>query len=168
MGLLSQAADWFKARETPIECYYRDGHGRYAFAVDVANQRFIVAAKQYLDGGNASFFADKVVQRAIDQEALLLLFLKNHRLVFDPRTVEMIGDHNATQQTDRKRRGEHWIDVTADAGVDFRRWYDGDAAPDAPGDHIDTDDRDRDRDDRPDRPWDIQSYAGPADGDADE
>lgn len=158
MGLLSHAADWFKARQTGIERWYEDGHGRYAFAVDVNDQRFIVAAKTYLDGGKASFFADKVIQRAIDQDALVLLFLKDHRLVFDPETVNVIGDHDATQQTDRKRRGENWVDVNADVGVDFRRWYDGDAEPDAPSDYIDN------RDDQPDRPWDVGAYGGDADG----
>lgn len=151
--LLNQAADWFKARKTIVDAWYTDENGRYAFRVTVDGQPFIVGAKKYLDSGNASFMGKKVVQRAIDQEALLLLFVKSdgRRLVFDPRTVDQLGDHGSTARADRKARGEAWIDISIDAAVDFRDWYDHGDQPQPPR-RIDT------ADDAPNRPWDVTAW----------
>ena len=154
MAMLDQAADWFKGRKTSIRSWYEDDQGRYAFAVVVDGQSFVVVAKKYLNDGQASFMSKKVVQRAIDTDALVLLFVgSGKRLVFDPDTVMEAGQHGATHEDQRKARGEDWVDVDADLGVSFRRWYDGDAEPTRLGDIID------ESDDRPDRPCDVTAWS---------
>lgn len=129
-NLLSNAAEWFKARETRIDSWYSDDQGRYAFRVSVDDQPMIVTAKKYLNDGDASFFAEKVVQRARDRNALILLFVfqSGQRLLFDPATVQEAGEE-AVGDDSRRKRGETWIDVDADIACDFRRWYDGTASP---------------------------------------
>lgn len=152
MSLLTNAADWFKARDTRIEAWYDDDGGRYGFRVTVDDQPFIVVAKQYLNDGQASFFEGKVVQRGIDTDALILLFTANgKRLVFDPETVDAIGDHGMAEVATRKNRGERWVDVDADVSVSFEAWVDHGEEPPAPEDF-------GAGDDRPATPWDVTSW----------
>lgn len=130
-SLLSDAADWFKRRETVVQTWYDDDVGRYAFKVTVDGQPMIVTAKEYLNDGDASFFADKVVQRAKDQDALILLFVFNSgkRLLFRPTTVQEVGVHRTAEQK-RQKRGEDWIDIDSDHAASFRGWYEGREEPD--------------------------------------
>lgn len=129
-SLLPDAAEWFKARETRIGSWYSDDQGRYAFRVTLDGHPLIVTAKKYLNDGKASFFAEKVVQRARDQNALILLFVfdSGQRLLFDPAAVQEAGEEVVAEDA-RRKRGENWIDVDADLAADFRRWYDGDDEP---------------------------------------
>lgn len=153
-SLLANAADWFKGRRTHIDGWYEDDTGRYAFSVTVDGQRFIVCAKKYLQDGKASFMADKVVQRAIDQEAYILLFTDgDRRMVFDPVTIDRDGEHGTTARDDRKARGERWIDVDADLSVPFRSWYDGRATPPEPSTPPEPD-----PDSPVERPWDVTEW----------
>lgn len=124
MPMLRNAQEWFKARKTRIQTRYSDDNGQYAFRVTVEEQPFIVVAKKYLHDGQASFMAGKVVQRAIDSGAFLLLFTSHKRLVFDPRTVWERGTHGSAERDDRAARGETWVDVDSDLGVSFEEWYD--------------------------------------------
>lgn len=131
MGALSDAAGWFKARKTPIEAWYDDAHGRYAFKVTVDAETFVVAAKDYLYRGNASFM-NKVVLRANDRDAKLLLFVADggYRYVFDPQTVIEDGDDADGPRS--SERGEAWIDVDAQAGVSLEDYADGRDTPKRP------------------------------------
>lgn len=132
MTLLSDAEGWFKARETRIERRYSDDQGQIGFRVTVDQQPFLVVAKSYLKDGQASFMTDKVVERANDMGAFLLLFTKEQRLVFDPRTVLARGDHGTAERQDRQQRGERWTDIDADLSVDFQTWYDRRLMPPTP------------------------------------
>jgi hypothetical protein len=137
-SLISATADWFKRRNTSIEAWYSDDGGRYAFRVSVDGQPFTVCAKKYLVDGTASFMASKVVQRAIDRDALLLLFVQEggRRLVFDPNTVQAQGVASTPDDSPRARRGEHWLDIPTDHAVDFDAWADGHQQPPAPSDIV--------------------------------
>lgn len=130
-NLLSEAADWFKARQTGIQSWYSDDRGRYAFRVTVDDQDFVVTAKKYLKAGDASFMASKVVQRAIDRDALLVLFVKDggYQYVFDPAAVKEYGEAPDPDESKRARDGEDWLDVTARFGVAFDDWYEGRSPP---------------------------------------
>jgi hypothetical protein len=130
-GLLSDAADYFKTRQTAIDAWYDDNRGRYAFRVTVHDQAFIVTAKQYLKAGDASFMHTKVAQRATDTDALLLLFVQDggYRYVFHPKAVTEHGDAPDPDDSPRQRRGEDWIDINARFGVPFRDWADGRKTP---------------------------------------
>jgi len=147
MSILNDAADYFKRRETAVQRWYSDDVGRYAFRVTVHDRDMIVTAKKYLDGSVASFFAAKIVQRAIDTDALILLIVPRggYRLLFDPRTVKEVGEEN-TEKVERKRRGETWIDVRTDIAADLRDWVDGDDSPASPAD-------------LKDRPHDIREWS---------
>lgn len=131
MGALSDAAGWFKARKTPIQAWYDDDHGRYAFKVTVDSEPFVVAAKKYLYAGNASFM-DKVVLRANDYDAKLLLFVvdRSNPYVFNPQTV--IEDGTDADGPRSSNRGEAWTDVDAKAGVPLEDYVDGRDTPKRP------------------------------------
>jgi hypothetical protein len=156
-SLLRGAADWFKARETHIRAWYKDTGGKYAFRVIVDGQPFLVAAKKYLHGDQASFMK-KLAERAADQDAYLLLFIKEggHRVVFDPKRVLEFGTPPTPDESKRAKDGERWLDIPVDAAVDFQDWYDGTAEPlsipkaDGSGD-------------QPVRPWDVTAW-GDSDG----
>lgn len=151
-SLLVDAADWFKGRKTPIRGWYEDDGGRYAFAVEVDGQRFLVGAKKYLHGGQASFMT-KLAERAADQDAFLLLFVQGEgrRLVFDPQKVLVDGEPSNPNESKRAQQGEAWLDVPADWAVGFRAWYDRRKMPKEP--RIVDDD-----DDRPAKPFDITAW----------
>lgn len=148
MSSLSNAAEWFKSRKTPIQRWFEDDVGRYAFRTQVDGQRFLVAAKNYLHDGQASFMA-KLAERAIEQDALLMLFVGDKRWVFDPRQVIEHGHPSDPDESKRQSEGEDWLDVPADWGVTFDRWVDHGHQPtwDGPTDN-----------DTPDRPWDVTQW----------
>lgn len=148
--LLPEAADWFKSRDAPVERWYEDDRGRYAFRVTVQDQPFIVTAKKYLHGGDVSFMAQKVVQRAIDQDALLLQFVfeGGWQYVFDPEAVKEYGDPSDPDKSDRVQQGEDWLDLNVNWGVSFEDWVDGGKTPQ----------RHTDQGERPDRDHDITAW----------
>ena len=134
MSLLANAADWFKSRKTPLDRWFEDERGRYAFAVTVDDQPFVVCARSYLNDGKASFMAIKIVQRAIDRDAYILLFTDgDRRLVFDPITVFEDGETDDVAEQDRERRGEGWVAVDAARSVPFDAWIDRGIEPPKPG-----------------------------------
>lgn len=165
-SLLSAAADWFKARETPVKAWYGDDQGRYAFRVHVQGKPFIVAAKKYLVDGTASFMESKVVKRATDHNAYLLLFVQEggRRLVFDPETVLKDGVPSSPSDSPRAARGEAWLDVTTSHAVDFQNWIDDRDLPPGPQDIIEDPDAEGDGGIRPDSPQFITDWTG-GDGD---
>jgi len=134
MGLMRHAMDWFKSRDTRIRALYDDDNGQYAFAVRAEGQYFVVTAKKYLNDGDASFMERKIIDRACDMDALVLLFTgDDRRLVFDPQTVKTHGTSDATEVNERRKRGEAWIDIDADVSIPFEAWVRGDE-PDHPDD----------------------------------
>jgi hypothetical protein len=140
MSLLANSADWFKARKTMVRGWYNDGNGRYAFRVDLDGQTFLVCAKKYLNDGKASFMATKIVQRAIDMDAMILLFTSgDRRLVFDPQTVDQNGTHDLAERSDRRRRGEQWVDVDSKLSCSFEDFMEGYDQPPGPTDSPPTD-----------------------------
>lgn len=153
MADLHEAADWFKRRKTRIRAWYDDDQGKYAFVVKVDGQQLICCAKDYLHDGDASFMAQKIVLRAIDNEALIMLFVKNKRLVFDPNTIAQEGTE-VTAEDSRKQRGERWIDVDAKLSCSFEDWVDGNAEPPTP----------RSEDEPPREWWDITAWDRDDDG----
>lgn len=150
-SLLTSAADWFKARQTPIEAWLTDDGGRYAFVVEVNGQRLYVAAKKYLYDGRASFMS-KLVERAADSQAYLLLFTEDDkRLLFDAEHCREYGVPSNPKQSKRAAKGEGWLEIPAEDAVDFRAWYDRGREPTRR--LADTDDPDR-----PNRPWDVTAW----------
>lgn len=147
-SLLSDTAEFFKARETPIQSWYADDNGRYAFFVWVPGAEghrtpMVVTAKQYLvnrDGEkHASFMARKVVQRAVDHDAKLLQTVgrSNRRLVFDAQLVQDYGKPS-DDRSKRQRNGEDWLEVPADWGCPLQDYADRRAGPrtDPPADLV--------------------------------
>lgn len=136
MGLITNFAEFFKARETPVRGWYSDQNGRYAFRVDLDGHRFVATAKKYLNDGDASFMRKKIVQRAQDMDAYIILFVgsTSDRLIFDPDTVEAAGTDDATAEDARRKRGEEWIDVPARYSVGLQEWYDHGEQPPTPTD----------------------------------
>lgn len=149
-SLLSKAADWFKTRRTPVRAWVEDDGGRFAFAVDVEGQRFFVAAKKYTYHGKASFM-EKLVRRAADQDAYLLLFVDDgQKYVFDADHVLEYGEQSNPSKSKRASRGEAWLDIPVDDAVSFRSWYDRGKEPSR--NLVDADDG------KPKRPWDVTAW----------
>lgn len=76
---------------------YKDDYGRYAFAATGPRGPYLCAAKKELFDGHASFMARKVVERAVDTDRLLCLFVgapptPDAAFVFDPKTVQRVGE----------------------------------------------------------------------------
>jgi len=153
-GILSDAAEYFKARNTPVERWYEDDRGRYAFTVTIDGQRFHVAAKQYLHDGRASFM-EKLVERAIDTDAYLLLFTggAGGKLVFDPRYVHDAGEPSDPETSQRQRHTERWLELPTRGAVTFTAWYDNGATPTS------TNSNDTDDEQRPERPHDVTAWS---------
>ena len=147
--LLADAADWFKRRKTPIQRYYKDTHGRYAFRVRVNGQPFYVAAKKYLHGDQASFMS-KLVDRAADADAFLMLFVMEtgDRLIFHPVQARENGQPSDPTESKRQAQGEDWLDVPTDWAVDFQRWHDDGKTPTL----------NQSGDDAPNRPWNVTAW----------
>lgn len=133
-GLLKQAADYFKRRQTGIQRWYSDDVGRYAFRVDPAEtpDALVVTAKKDLHEGMASFQRRRVLERARDQGDLVALFTAADRwLVFDPEAVLNHGVEDATQSDRRRRRGEDWVDIDTDIAVPLGDYASGRKMPDS-------------------------------------
>lgn len=129
MGLLSDTAEWFTSRKTPIQRWYKDDEGRYGFRVTVEGEAFVVAAlSQRHKTGDISVM-EKLVRRAEDTDAMLLLRIGDERRVYDPDTFRRKRKTGVIND-ERAKRGERWLHVPADWGVDFRAYVDGDAHPD--------------------------------------
>ena len=128
MGLLRDTAEWFKSRDTAIQRWHKDDEGRYAFRVDADGETFFVSAvSQTHPNGDVSAMR-KLVRRADDRDAMLLLRVRDEFLVFDPRTFTS-RNREATIRDDRKSRGEQWLRVPKDWGADFQRYLDGRDTP---------------------------------------
>lgn len=123
MSLIGQAADFIKARQVPITTWLKDEDGRYAFVAAIPGRdghksQMVVTAKDYLhkqdDERIASFMAQKVVQRAADNDAKILLFVRqsNNQLVFDPDLILEAGQPSG-DESKRAKNGEHWLEVPA-------------------------------------------------------
>lgn len=130
-SMIDHAADFFKSRRTQIEAWYSDDKGRYAFRVTVQGQRFVTCAKKYVNHGRASFMKGKVLERARDQDALVLLFIAegNRWLVFDPRHALVHGEPSGGKSK-RVKKGEDWLDVDTDCACSLEAFIDGHAEPD--------------------------------------
>lgn len=165
-GLLPKAADWFKARGATVS-FYSDDDGPYAFRTTVNDQELIVAAKKELYQGRASFMERKVVDRAVDRDALLCLFVAtgNYQYVFDADAVKQYGDPSDPSTSKRAERGEPWLEIPVEMGVAFNDWASGYKQPKRHPDPGDPIDRESDPsaaesdDDTPDRPWDITDWS---------
>lgn len=128
MGLLSDTAEWFKSRKTPIKRWYEDDEGRYAFKVVPDGEVFLVSAVSQTHRDGEISAMRKLVERAADKDAMLLIRVRDEFLVFDPSTFVGRNDEQ-TIRDDRKDRGERWLRVPKDWGVDFQRYMDGRAEP---------------------------------------
>ena len=128
MGLLSDTADWFKSRDTGIQRWYKDDEGRYAFRVDVDGDTFLVSAVSQTHQNGEISAMRKLVKRADDYDAMLLIRVCDDFLVFNPSTFTS-RDREGTIRDDRKARGEQWLRVPKDWGADFQRYLDGRESP---------------------------------------
>lgn len=125
MGLLRDTADWFKSRRTPIEAWYGDDEGKYAFKVEPQpGDVFLVSAVSQTHGNGEISAMRKLVKRAEDYDAMLLIRVRDDFLVFDPTTFTS-RNREGTIRDDRKQRGERWLRVPKDWGADFGAYMDG-------------------------------------------
>lgn len=137
--LLGQAADFFKRRETHIQAWFDDDRGRYAFlsapeGADGYRTRLLVTAKKYLiqrgDTTFASFMERKVLERASDMDAKVVLFVaeSDERLVFDP---DAVLDHGIPpgEQSKRRQKGENWLDIPKSWGCPLMDYMDRRSGP---------------------------------------
>jgi len=125
MGLLQDTAEWFKSRRTRIVAWYEDGEGKYAFKVKPQPDEplYVSAVSQTHKNGEISAMR-KLVERAGDADAMLLIRVRDDFLVFDPSTFTS-RDREGTIRDDRKARGERWLRVPKDWGADFGAYMDG-------------------------------------------
>lgn len=125
MGLLSDTADWFKSRRTRIEAWYEDDEGKYAFKVEPRpDEVFLVSAVSQTHQNGEISAMRKLVERAKDRDAMLLIRVRDDFLVFDPDTFTK-RNREGTIRDDRKARGERWLRVPKDWGADFQSYMDG-------------------------------------------
>lgn len=122
-SLLRTAKEQFKNMGVSIRGTWSDGVGEYGFSVRLASQAFdgrtfVVGAKKsaYQRGDDAvpvaSFMKTKMVQRAVDYDALLALYLdsRGEFLIYDPEAFLAYGvapDDNSQ----RAKKGERWLDL---------------------------------------------------------
>lgn len=125
MNALDEFADYFKSRKTPIERWYSDGVGRFAFRVSVEGQTFVCAARTTPPNDGTTSIMARVAGKAQTTDALIALRLRDRTLVFDPVAVLGHGDPDEPVEEDRKRRGEKWITLPLRFGCAFDDWYDG-------------------------------------------
>lgn len=129
MSAIDDFAEWFKTRKTPIERWYSDGVGKFAFRVTVDGQTFVCAARKSATSGGHTSIMNRVAGKAQTEDALIALRLRDGIYVYDPITLLGHGDTKEPVETDRKRRGEKWVHFPVSFGCEFREWYDGNAEP---------------------------------------
>ena len=125
MGLLRDSAEWFKSRRTRIAAWYEDSEGKYAFKVEPQPGEvfYVSAVSQTHQNGEISAMR-KLVDRARNADAMLLLRVRDDFLVFDPSAFTE-RNREGTIRDDRKARGEQWLRVPKDWGADFGAYMDG-------------------------------------------
>lgn len=129
MSALSDFAEYFKARRVPVDAWYKDGVGRFAFRVEVEGQAFVCAARKTPPKDGTTSIMARVAGKAQTTDALILLRVRDRMLVFDPITVLGFGDADEPKDRKRRKRGEKWITVQTKLGCDFAEWCDGTAEP---------------------------------------
>lgn len=129
MTLLDDTAEWFKRRQTKIRRWCEDDEGRYAFRVRVEGEEFYVAALSQSHRGGEISVMRKLIRRAQDRDAMLLVRVRDEKLVYDPDSFES-RDREGVITDERKRRGERWLHVPKDWGVPFRDYVEGRQTPD--------------------------------------
>ena len=129
MGLLTDTAEWFKSRKIRIESWYKDDEGKYAFRVEPEPGEVLLvsAVSQTHQNGEISAMR-KLVERAKDRDAMLLIRVRDNFLVYDPDTFTQ-RNREGTIRDDRKARGEQWLRVPKDWGADFQSYMDGRDSP---------------------------------------
>jgi len=137
-NLLGDAKDWFTSRGVKIRKTFSDGVGDYGFQVHLEGPtgptKLVVGAKKdaytRADTDVGSFMRWKMVQRASDYDALLVLYLqaRDQFFVFDP---DAFLDHGVEpdDNSPRKERGEEWLDLPLDWAVSLEDWLAGYDAP---------------------------------------
>lgn len=128
MGLLTDTADWFKSRRTPIKRWFKDDEGRYAFKVAPEGEPLYVSAVSQTHSSGEISAMRKLVERAKDRDTMLLIRVRDDFLVFDPDAFTK-RNREGTIRDDRRKRGERWLRVPKDWGVPFREYMDGTADP---------------------------------------
>jgi len=129
MSAIEDFAEFFKVRKTPIEDYYEDGVGKFAFRVTVDDQTFVCTARKTPPKNGRTSIMNRVAGKAQTQDALIALRLRDDIHVFDPITILGHGDTDEPAERDRKKRGEKWVTFPVSFGCTFRDWYDGGASP---------------------------------------
>lgn len=135
--LLGHAADYFKSRKVVVS-FKDDDRGRYCFTCSIpgADGRdipMVVTAKKYLvsrDGVQvASFMRRKVLERASDRNAVVVLFVGevDRWLVFEPDAILEHGLEPDSRST--RRNSEDWLDVPSSWGVPLEAFADHEAQP---------------------------------------
>jgi len=124
MGLLTDTAEWFKSRRTAIQAWYEDDEGRYAFKVAPEGETLYVSAVSQTHADGEISAMRKLVERAKDADAMVLIRVRDDFLVFDPDAFTA-RNREGTIREDRRRRGERWLRVPTDWGADFGAYMDG-------------------------------------------
>lgn len=132
MSLIHDFAEYFKSRHVPIDRWYEDGVGKWAFRVTIGDDVFVCAAVSRTDvvGGDDVVSAMKRVPgRAQTRDAYVCLRVADERYVFDPIAILAEGTEGKPHDDQRTERGEKWIYFPKSLGVDFEYFVDGHASP---------------------------------------
>ena len=136
-SLLRSAKDWFIDQGVQIRKTFTDSVGDYGFMVmiegpDSRPTKLVVGAKNYPykrgddDVDVASFMEYKMIQRASDYGALLVLYVHSRDgfYVYDPTAFQRYGVP-ADDNSARSKQGEEWIDLPFRWGTSLEDWIDG-------------------------------------------
>lgn len=130
MSVLHDFAEFFKARRVPIRAWYEDPVGKWAFRVDFAGKTFVCAARKSHPKDGKTSVMKRVAGRAQTNDAYIALRLPDDDVhVFDPVAVLAEGSADDVAESDRRERGEEWVEVSLRLSCSFDAWYDGNAEP---------------------------------------
>jgi len=130
MSVLHDFAEFFKVRKTPVRSWFEDGVGKWAFLVDVKGQAFVCCARKSRPSGGTTSVMKRVAGRAQTRDAFIALRLPDDEIhVFDPVSVLAKGDFDQPHESDRKERGEEWVEMPLSLACTFEEWYDGRGEP---------------------------------------
>lgn len=141
-GALAHAGEYMKARKVRVH-WKSDDVGRYCFIASIPGadgyeSLCVVTAKKYLvdrddgifDGKAASFMKQRVLQRASDADAKVILYVarSDQWLVFDP---DLALEHGVEpdDRSQRQRNGEQWLDVPKSWAVTMETFLDRNGTP---------------------------------------
>lgn len=129
MSLLHDFKEELKAKGVPVEAYYSDDVGRYAFRVTIDGERFVCVARTSKKYDDRLSIMSKVAGEAQTLDAKVLVRYRDERWVFDPVAILHAGEKDEPEVEARRERGEEWVEFPTEIGCDFADYVDGFASP---------------------------------------